>query len=104
MSPQTARSSSCRHQVTHLGTSLWLSWMAMSITSWRATRHTHCDPSLKGKSMASVPIEAVSLQTMRRIVQYARSQPTVYLPAHDPESGDRLAKGITVPISEDVTA
>ena len=37
------------------------------------------------------PSEAVSLQTMRRIVKYARSQPMVYLPTHDPESGDRLA-------------
>ena len=50
------------------------------------------------------PSEAVSLQTMRRIGKYARSQPMVYLPAHDPESGDRLAKGTTVRVREDVTA
>jgi N-acyl homoserine lactone hydrolase len=50
------------------------------------------------------PSEAVSLRTMQRIVRYTRSQPMIYLPAHDPGSGDRLANGITVPVSEDVTA
>ena len=49
------------------------------------------------------PSEAVSLQTMQRIVQYARSQPTVYLPTHDPESGNRLANAIPVQVSVDVT-
>jgi N-acyl homoserine lactone hydrolase len=49
------------------------------------------------------PSEAVSLRTMRRIVQYAQSQPMVYLPAHDPESEHRLANGITVRVSQDVT-
>ena len=50
------------------------------------------------------PSEAVSLQTMQRIVRYARSQPTVYLPTHDPESEDRLANAITVRVREDVRA
>ena len=50
------------------------------------------------------PSEAVSLRTMQTIVRYARSQPTVYLPTHDPESGDRLANAITVRVSEDVVA
>ena len=50
------------------------------------------------------PSEAVSLLTMQTIVRYARSQPTVYLPTHDPESGDRLANAITVRVSEDVVA
>jgi len=44
------------------------------------------------------------LRTMQTIVRYARSQPTVYLPTHDPESGDRLANAITVRVSEDVVA
>jgi len=48
--------------------------------------------------------EALSLQTMQRIIRYARSQPTVYLPAHDPESCDRLANVIPARVSEDVTA
>jgi glyoxylase-like metal-dependent hydrolase (beta-lactamase superfamily II) len=46
------------------------------------------------------PSEAVSLRTMRTIVRYARNQPTVYLPAHDPESGDRLANSITLRFGE----
>ena len=50
------------------------------------------------------PVEAVSLQTMRRIVEYARTRPTVYLPSHDPESGDRLANAIPVRVAQDVTA
>ena len=49
-------------------------------------------------------VEAVSLQTMQTIVRYARNQPTVYLPTHDPESGDRLANAITLRVSEDVVA
>src|SRR5271165_700055 len=50
------------------------------------------------------PSEAVSLRTMQTIVRYARNQPTVYLPTHDPESGDRLANAITVQVGEDVVA
>ncbi len=50
------------------------------------------------------PREAVSLQTMQRILRYARSKPTVYLPTHDPESGDRLANAITVQVNGGVTA
>ena len=49
------------------------------------------------------PVEAVSLQTMRRILEYARNRPTVYLPTHDPESGVRLANAIPVRIGEEVT-
>jgi len=31
-------------------------------------------------------------QTLQRIRQFAQSTPTIYLPTHDPESGERLAK------------
>ena len=56
---------------------------------------TYTQQSLVDEQVDGVsPSEAVSLQTMRRIVRYARSQPTVYLPTHDPESGDRLANAI----------
>ena len=66
---------------------------------------TYTQQSLVEEQVDGVsPSEAVSLLTMQRIVRYARSQPMIYLPAHDPESGDRLAKRITVPVSEDVTA
>ncbi len=59
---------------------------------------TYTQQSLVEEQVDGVsPSEAVSLRTMRRIVQYARIQPMIYLPAHDPGSGDRLANGITVP-------
>jgi N-acyl homoserine lactone hydrolase len=38
------------------------------------------------------PDEAQELDTHRRILQLARSVPTVYLPTHDPESAQRLAQ------------
>lgn len=50
------------------------------------------------------PSAAISLQSMRNILRYARSQPTVYLPTHDPDSGDRLANATTVPLREDFKA
>jgi N-acyl homoserine lactone hydrolase len=65
---------------------------------------TYTQQSLVDERVDGVsPSEVVSLHTMQRILRFARSQPTVYLPAHDPESGDRLANAVTVPISEDVT-
>ena len=51
------------------------------------TQQSLIDEQVDGVS----PSEAVSLETMQKIVRYARSQPMVYLPAHDPESGNRLA-------------
>jgi glyoxylase-like metal-dependent hydrolase (beta-lactamase superfamily II) len=66
---------------------------------------TYTQQSLVDEQVDGVsPSEAVSLETMRRIVRYARSQPTVYLPTHDPESGNRLANAIPVQVSADVTA
>ena len=50
------------------------------------------------------PSEAVSLRTMQTIVRLAQERPTVYLPTHDPESGDRLANVMTVPLREVVEA
>lgn len=37
-------------------------------------------------------------QTVDRILDYTRTQPTVYLPAHDPLAAQRLATRTTVPI------
>jgi N-acyl homoserine lactone hydrolase len=66
---------------------------------------TYMQQSLLQEQVDGVsPSEAVSLQTMQRIVQYVRSKPTVYLPTHDPESADRLANAIPVPVKEDVSA
>lgn len=50
------------------------------------------------------PSEAVSLRTMQTILRLTQERPTVYLPAHDPESGDRLANTISVSINEDLRA
>jgi N-acyl homoserine lactone hydrolase len=48
------------------------------------------------------PSEAVSLQTMQTIMRLAQERPTIYLPTHDPESGNRLANAVKV--HEDVWA
>lgn len=40
---------------------------------------------------------ALAMQTLERILRYTRREPTVYLPAHDPESAARLAACQTVP-------
>ena len=39
---------------------------------------------------------AVSLASQRRIKQFAQCEPTVLLPAHDPEAARRLAQGSTM--------
>ena len=42
------------------------------------------------------PKPKVSVETMERILDHAKYHPTVYLPAHDPESAARLAAGTTL--------
>jgi glyoxylase-like metal-dependent hydrolase (beta-lactamase superfamily II) len=42
------------------------------------------------------PDEGVSHQTNQRILALAREQPLVYLPSHDPQSADRLARLATL--------
>jgi len=42
------------------------------------------------------PDEGVARQTNQRILALAREQPLVYLPSHDPQSADRLARQVTV--------
>jgi N-acyl homoserine lactone hydrolase len=66
---------------------------------------TYTQQSLLEEQVDGVsPCEAVSLQTMQRIIRYVRSQPTIYLPTHDPESGDRLANAIPVRVTGNVRA
>jgi glyoxylase-like metal-dependent hydrolase (beta-lactamase superfamily II) len=36
------------------------------------------------------PNPGIARQTLDKILQYAKSEPTVYLPTHDPNSEDRL--------------
>jgi hypothetical protein len=66
---------------------------------------TYTQQSLVEEQVDGVsPNEAVSLQTIRRIVRYARSQPVIYLPTHDTEPEKRLANTTTVPVGGNVTA
>jgi glyoxylase-like metal-dependent hydrolase (beta-lactamase superfamily II) len=48
------------------------------------------------KADGASPDEAVALRTLQTILHYVQDRPTVYLPTHDPKSGDRLASAITV--------
>lgn len=43
------------------------------------------------------PDEAQARQTLRRMLTFAQSTPTVYLPSHDPEAAQRLAQRIVCP-------
>jgi len=64
---------------------------------------TYTQEALVGGQVDGVsPSEAVSLRTMQSILRLAQEHPTVYLPSHDPESGDRLAHGATVRVNEPV--
>jgi N-acyl homoserine lactone hydrolase len=55
------------------------------------------DASYTQRFMLDQQIDGVALdalaarQTLQRIRQYAQTTPTVYLPTHDPESGNRIA-------------
>jgi N-acyl homoserine lactone hydrolase len=62
------------------------------------TEHSLIERQVGGAS----PDEAISLQTLETILRYVQEQPTVYLPTHDPESCERLAKAVTVQVSENV--
>ncbi len=50
--------------------------------------------SLRADAVSPKP--AVTLDTMRRIIEHGRRHPTVYLPAHDPDSVGRLAGGVVL--------
>lgn len=45
------------------------------------------------------PNEAHELDTLARILRFTQMVPTVYLPAHNHESAERLAKRRAVPTS-----
>jgi glyoxylase-like metal-dependent hydrolase (beta-lactamase superfamily II) len=55
---------------------------------------------IEGKVDGVSPSEEISLRTMQSILRLAQEHPTIYLPSHDSESGDRLANCITVPATE----
>ena len=77
-SPRTAPSSSCRLQDTHLGTSRWSSWMAMS-DYFLAGDTTYTQQLLvEGQVDGVSPSEAVSLRTMQTHRAIAQNRRTVY--------------------------
>jgi N-acyl homoserine lactone hydrolase len=45
------------------------------------------------------PDEEVSRKTLERIRELARRQPLIYCPSHDPESANRLANGVGLPMA-----
>jgi glyoxylase-like metal-dependent hydrolase (beta-lactamase superfamily II) len=45
------------------------------------------------------PDEQVARRTLARLLELARSRPTVYLPSHDPEAGTRLSERRPVPVA-----
>jgi glyoxylase-like metal-dependent hydrolase (beta-lactamase superfamily II) len=51
---------------------------------------------LEGTVDGVSPDERAARRTLDRIAEYAKSRPTVYLPAHDPGSGQRLDARATV--------
>jgi N-acyl homoserine lactone hydrolase len=63
---------------------------------------TYTQQALVEKRVDGVsPDEAVSLRTMQTILRLAQERPTVYLPAHDPESSMRLANAVTLQVGKD---
>ena len=51
---------------------------------------------LEGKVDGVSPDEEVSRGTLGKIVALAKERPLVYLPSHDPESGERLVQGLVI--------
>jgi glyoxylase-like metal-dependent hydrolase (beta-lactamase superfamily II) len=52
---------------------------------------------LKRISDGVSPDPAITVDTMQNILTFSRTQPTVYLPTHDPNSEIRLKKKLTLP-------
>jgi len=59
---------------------------------------------LKQVSDGVSPDPAVTVRTLGQIRAYAQSNPTVYLPSHDPDGASRLANRTTVALSEPTAA
>jgi N-acyl homoserine lactone hydrolase len=55
------------------------------------------DLMLEGAVDGVAADERAAIETLSRLRSYAREQPTIYLPAHDPGSGKRFAAKQTVP-------
>ena len=53
---------------------------------------------IEGRLDAISPNEAIALATLSRLRELAAARPTVFLPTHDPQSADRLARRQSVAI------
>ena len=79
--------------------------MAGDVSYFLAGDTTYTQQALLAGQVDGVsPSESVSLRTMQTILRLAQERPTVYLPTHDPESGNRLANIVTVGVGEDLKA
>ena len=56
------------------------------------------DNLLAGRVDGISPKAAIARDTMARLAALAAERPTMLLPAHDPGSADRLARGETAPV------
>jgi glyoxylase-like metal-dependent hydrolase (beta-lactamase superfamily II) len=56
------------------------------------------DNLLAGRVDGISPVEATARATLARLAALAAERPTVLLPAHDPGSADRLARGGAAPV------
>jgi glyoxylase-like metal-dependent hydrolase (beta-lactamase superfamily II) len=58
---------------------------------------TYTEQALLEQAVDGVsPSKTQALETLRRILTFARSTPTVYLPSHDPDAAKRLGLGETI--------
>ena len=58
---------------------------------------TYTERALADQQVDGVsPSQTVALGTLRTILDFTRERPTVYLPTHDPDSGERMASATTV--------
>lgn len=68
------------------------------------------DPSFTEKMLldqlidGTAPDEQAARQTLKQILEYVRTVPTVYLPSHDPEARERLVQRQTVLFPETIKA
>lgn len=62
------------------------------VTYFLAGDATYCEANLRAEKTDGVTFAPeVALETLRRIKRFVESEPTVVLPAHDPEAAERLA-------------
>jgi N-acyl homoserine lactone hydrolase len=65
---------------------------AEGITYFLAGDATYNEANLRDEKADGVTYDpAISIATLKTIKRFARDEPTIYLPAHDPDGPSRLA-------------